>query len=111
MEKTRTLNDSTFASDPGRIRISHPKLQQLRPDLFGMAGSFKALLGNLRLAFPERVYLGEQLQNGDSRAAVCVSTNPLLIAAYSDELDCVAMLRFPEFLIGEYSLAVGARLL
>jgi len=68
-------------------------------------------LGNLRLAFPERIYLEEQLQNGDSRAAICVSTQPLLIAAYTDELDCVAMLRFPKFFTELYSLAIGSRLL
>ena len=111
MPKTRTLNDNTFASDPGQVKISHKKLRLLRPDLYGIGGSFKALLGSLKLAFPERVYLSEQLQHGDSRAAVCVSIKPLLIAAYTDELDCVAMLRFPEFLVEQYSLAVGTRLL
>jgi hypothetical protein len=45
--------------------------------------------------------------HGDSRAAVVVSTVPLLVAAYTDELDCVALLRFispPE------PLQVGSRL-
>ena len=48
---------------------------------------------------------------GDSRAAVVISTRPLLIAAYTDEIDCVAMLRFDNVLTNEYGLKVGSRLL
>jgi hypothetical protein len=47
---------------------------------------------------------------GDSRAAVVVSSDPLLVAAYTDELDCVAILRFvPGPPIPD--LPVGSRLL
>jgi hypothetical protein len=62
-------------------------------------------------SFPERVYIAEQLQHGDSRAAVVVWTAPLLVAAYTDELDCIAMLRFPDHFAQEYRLRVGSRLL
>ena len=51
----------------------------------------------LHLVVPQRTYLKEQLLHGDSRAAVVVSVDPLLlVAAYTDELDCVALLRFPD---------------
>ena len=41
-----------------------------------------------------------------------ISIEPkILIAAYTDELDCVAMLEFPKEPLREYSLSVGSRLL
>jgi hypothetical protein len=52
-----------------------------------------------------------RLWKGDSRAAVVVSVAPLLIAAYTDELDCVALIRFPQELAQLYGLEVGSRLL
>ena len=57
--------------------------------------------------------IAEHLEYGDSRAAIVVSTDPeLLIAAYTDELDCVAMLRFPnDPLVSKYALQRGSRLL
>jgi len=94
--RTRTLDDTTSASDAGQITLSHDKLRVLRPDLYGLRGLWKSILSVLRVGWPQRIYIEEQLQNGDSRAAVVVATFPLLIAAYTDELDCVAMLRFPD---------------
>lgn len=52
----------------------------------------------------------ETLKYGDTQPALVVSTNPLRIAAYSDELDAVVMLRFPEELARQYDLSVGTRL-
>ena len=53
----------------------------------------------------------EHLLLGDSRAAVVVSTNPLMVTAYSDEMDAAILLRFPAFLVSKYALQVGTRLL
>ena len=105
--RTRTLDDTTRASDPGRVRLSRRKLKLLRPDLFG----FRAFLRRLASSDSQLTYIEEQLQHGDSRAAVVVRADPLLVAAYTDELDCVAVLRFPEAVGAAYSLAAGARLL
>jgi hypothetical protein len=55
--------------------------------------------------------LDEHLQIGDSRAAVVVSRTPLLVAAYTDELDCVALLGFPAQFLDRFGLNVGTRLL
>ena len=38
-------------------------------------------------------------------------STPLLVAAYTDELDCVAILEFPEEFVADYGLAEGSRLL
>lgn len=40
-----------------------------------------------------------------------ISIEPLLIAAYSTELDCVAMLHFPSSYVNEYGLKLRSRLL
>ncbi len=110
-QRTRTLDDSTRASDPGQIAVCHEKLRKLRPDLYGFSGFCKSLLGMLSGEGPDRVYIEEQLRCGDSRAAVVMSTAPLLVAAYTDELDCVAILRFPGELVQQYRLAIGMKLL
>lgn len=109
--RTKTLDDSTQASDPGGIRLSHEKMRRFHPDLYGVRG----FLGRVKPPTPEqRVQLTraeEHLMHGDSRAAIVVSTEPLLVAAYTDELDCAAVLRFPDDLASEYGLEVGSRLL
>ena len=109
--RTRTLDDTTVASDPGQIRLSHDKLRVLRPDLYGVRGVGNSILAFLRGRPPQRIYIREQLQCGDSRAAVVVWVTPLLIAAYTDELDCIAMLRFPEGFADNYRLSRASRLL
>src|SRR5262245_16499020 len=105
--RRRILNNTTTASDPGRVRVSPAKLRLLRPDLYGVRG----FLRRFQSGFPERTYIEEQLEHGDSRAAVVVCTSPLLVAAYTDELDCIAMLRFPDTFREKYDLSVGSRLL
>jgi hypothetical protein len=109
---TETLDDSSFASDPGRIALRHEKMSRLHPELY----LYKGLCNRLKKRFtPQQLYWHtyhrEHLENGDSRAAVVISLQPLVIAAYTDEFDCVAMLQFPDFLVSEYALAVGSRLL
>ena len=55
-------------------------------------------------------FVMRSLLYGDTQPAVVVSTNPLLIGAYSDEMDAVVMLRFPNEFAEQYNLAVGTRL-
>jgi len=40
-----------------------------------------------------------------------MTVKPLWVAAYTDELDCVAMLQFPDWLTEEFTLKPGSRLL
>jgi hypothetical protein len=97
-----------FASDPAGLSLSDAKLRRLRPDLYGWRRRLREKTG---WAFPQRDYVAKHLRLGDSRAALAVSAAPLLVAAYSDELDAVALLRFPDGLAGEYGLRDGSRLL
>jgi iron-sulfur cluster assembly accessory protein len=95
---------TTQASDPGQLTLSRDRARRLLPELFQTPACQGELEDTLRA-------LQKHLMNGDSRAAVVVSAAPLLVAAYTDELDCVALLRFPGELVSEYGLRVGSRLL
>ncbi len=55
-------------------------------------------------------FVSRALCFGDTQPAVVISTQPLLIAAYSDEMDAVIMLTFPDNFAEKYALAVGTRL-
>jgi hypothetical protein len=99
------------ATDPGGLAISDEKLRVLRPDLYGLCGLVQRLRERCGLAWEQRKYLDEHLRNGDSRAAVVVSVAPLLVAAYTDELDGVAVLAFPDEFVEDYGLRDGSHLL
>jgi hypothetical protein len=109
--RTQTLDDRTQASDPGKIRLSHKKMAQFHPELYERHGLFRLL----NRPSPRQQFLHlrheEHLMHGDSRAAIVISLQPLIISAYTDELDCVALLKFPEELIEQYALEVRSRLL
>jgi hypothetical protein len=119
--KTQTIDDSTRASDPVFIRLSDAKLFQFHPALY-QKDIVEELFQSLKFwkSYPPK-YLPvhpilntsyqEHLLCGDSRAAMVVSIKPLLVAAYTDEFDCIAMLRFPDSLVSEYKLKMYDRLL
>ena len=98
-------NDNTRASDPGGVRLSDDKLRRLHPELYGLRAFFDKRLKE------EREVIAEHMRLGDSRAAVVMSAYPLLVAAYSDDLDCAALLMFDSRLSDDYGLDVGSRLL
>jgi hypothetical protein len=105
------IDPNTAASDPGGIRLSDAKLRRFCPELYEPKG-FWRWLG--RISPLQQLWLKmkrEHLLRGDSRAALVVSVQPLLIAAYTDELDCIALLHFPPELVSEYGLQVWTRLL
>jgi hypothetical protein len=109
---TETLDDRTKASDPGRITLLPEKMRRFHPEIY----QYQGLCRRWKKQFTkDQIYQQtrsrEHLENGDSRAAVVISLSPLIIAAYTDELDCVAMLKFPPDLVQEYGLRVGSRLL
>lgn len=119
--ETKTTDDSTRASDPVFIGLSDTKLCQLHPELYrqnitkDLLHVFKFWKDSHKEYIPTypilNVHYTEHLLCGDSRAAMVISINPLLVAAYTDEFDCVAILKFPDRLISEYSLKVYDRLL
>lgn len=108
--QTRT-RDNSRASDPGQLRLSDTKLQELHAELYERKGLMR-LLNQPSAEQKEKIArVVSQLQHGDSRAAVVVNAEPLIVAAYTDEMDCVALLRFPDELARNYQLQPGTRLL
>jgi tetratricopeptide (TPR) repeat protein len=95
-------------------------LSWTRPRLEGTAsnsGGFSLDKSKLRALFPnvdwtadQIAHLSEHLRLGDTRAAIVASVRPLVISAYSDELDAVILVQFPDVLVSQYALAAGDRL-
>jgi hypothetical protein len=113
---SHTLDDSTIATHPGGIPLDGGKLKRFHPELYSRLKwakrenvfSFRAFLDGgsmIKLRFEEH------LMEGDARAAVVVRTAPLLVAAYSSDIDCVVMLHFDDSFVRDYSLKAGTRLL
>jgi hypothetical protein len=105
--------DDTRASDPGRLQLSMAKLKKLQPELFGLRSFFVRFSWNKKSLGAKQTIemIAEHMHSGDSRAAVVINEKPLVVAAYTDELDCVALLQFPDWLTDECSLKTGGRLL
>jgi len=100
---TPYMSNEALASDPGGVTIDPQRLRQLSPSLFGLG----ALLPTRAIA---RKILAAHMWNGDSRAAVALSVQPLLVAAYSSDFDAVVVLRFDRRPVDSY-VQVGSRLL
>src|SRR5215212_5775735 len=101
---TKTLDNNKQASHPGGLRVSQEKLRVLHPELDSRVAWLKFVTSNPIYASRSfwRARIPEQLVYGDCRAAVVVSTEPLLVAAYTDELDCISLLEFPDSFVKEY---------
>jgi hypothetical protein len=100
------------ASDPLGIDASVHKIRELRPDWFGLRSFGLRLTGKISSQDRERWfrYFNWNTQRGDSRAAVVLQTDPLLVAAYSDDLHAAVVLKFPSWLVARHHLAIGSRL-
>ncbi len=114
---SKYMDDSTRASDPGGITTSDDMLKRFHPEIYT---TWARLLGSLPEVFPIyllprssrwRDVIDEHMRFGDSRAALVMSVEPLLVAAYTDELDCVVLLRFDSWVTDHHELQVGDRLL
>lgn len=108
---TRTLDNNSYATNPGRLTVAHRKLRVLRPDLYGVSGFVHWLTAKFRSKPNHKLYITEQLQFGASNPAIVASTSPLLIAAYAFDLGAIAMLQFPESLAKSHKLELNTRLL
>ena len=110
-----SVGEPTTASDPGRLPLSVPMLLAVHPEMAGWRRLWRTWsrhVGHFADDFDDLSFAAVQLHidTGDTRAAVVLDTAPLLVAAYTDEFDCIAMLRFPDHLADRHALAVGDRL-
>jgi hypothetical protein len=114
-EHSRTLEDAGAGGNPAGFLLARSRLQLLQPELLS-----EGLWTELTRRHPELAprprhwwmkHVEEQLHFGDARAAVVVQVEPLRVAAYSEDFDCVALLRFDEKLVAAFGLRPGTRLI
>ncbi len=106
-----SADDGSFATRPGGIPLSDHLLRSLHPELYGWRGLLLRWTHDYgQSAADLRTRVREALGFGDAQPAVVVQVEPLLIAAYSDELDAAVLLSFPQELAGRFELARGKRL-
>jgi hypothetical protein len=108
---SKYFDDSTQASLPGGLELSLRKLEELDAALFadrplkcGPTCEVDHPAADIR----ER--LAEHLRLGCCGAALVVSTSPLVVAVYGEDLDASVLLRFPSSFVERYGLSVGKRL-
>ena len=94
------------ASDPVGVTLSEARLRVLQPELLDPARWQSETERQDFLAL-----MRAQLASGDSRAAVVLDAEHAVVAAYTDELDCVALLRFDPALARQHGWEKGTRLL
>ncbi len=99
----RYVDSKTFAENPGNVMISARKFRKVRR-LFKLNHAQKSYFK------AQKNRIKEYMAMGDTQPAVVCSVSPLKIAAYSDEMDAVIMLRFPDVLAKKYDLSPGTRL-
>lgn len=93
----------TYAENQAKVKFSYKKYYSFR--------------NKINTKFSERFRSDMRIDSvsralcfGDTQPAIVVSTAPLLIGAYSDEMDAVVMLRFPDGFAERYKLTAGTRL-
>jgi hypothetical protein len=101
------MSSSPAAAHPGRLALSEARLARLQPELLEPAArgeddsARQTWLASIR----------GQLASGDSRAAVVIDAENAVVAAYTDEIDCVALLKFDPAVAQANRWKMGARLL
>jgi len=99
----------SYASNPGGVALDQRLFRQLQPETRGLTGWLWCTFWSGRL---HEAMLAEHLAHGDSRAAIVIAMEPLpIVAAYSDDIDCVVLLRFEPAVGREHRWSVGTRLL
>lgn len=99
----RYTDPNSYADNPGSIKLSPFKLRKIKKMI--------CITRREKEYFKKRIpAVREYVALGDTQPAYVMSVSPLVISAYSDEMDAVVMLRFPDELATQYKLSVGDRL-
>ncbi|MBO6113652.1 MAG: hypothetical protein J6P57_01210 [Lachnospiraceae bacterium] len=86
------------------MHLSKKKFKYIRDKLIVISPKVKKAYNN------QFDRIDEFLSCGDTQPAIVKSVEPLIISAYSDELDAVIFLRFPDVLVDKYKLKIDDRL-
>lgn len=91
------------AENQSKLRVSYRKFYGIRKLIcteFSQRFNYDMMMSSL----------AEILKFGDTQPAIVYSAKPLVVSAYSDELDAVLFLEFPDELTDKYELSRGDRL-
>lgn len=93
--RSKTTDNNSYAQDSGKIVLSERRLRRFHYDLYDVPFWLFWKPQKRKAQLWHRLNIAEHLYHGDSRAALVVQTRPyLIVAAYTCELDCVALLGF-----------------
>lgn len=98
------VDPNTYAENAGNVELSEKKFAQVRDKILKISFFDKAQYNRNF----ERI--NDYMMKGDTQPAIVYSVNPLIISAYSDEMDGVVFLKFPKKLAKMYNLHEGMRL-
>jgi len=102
-------DDSTFATGSIGVELDLDKLKFLMPEIFSPIQKLKYKLKSWGLtSYIDRI--AEHIKLGDSQGAIVVKSNPLLIAAYNEDIDCVVMLKFEQKVQNRFNFRVKDKL-
>lgn len=91
---------TTFAENPGKVKLSSKKWKQILDIL--------NLDKNAQKYYKKQISkVKSYLAHGDTQVAIVMKLEPLLIATYSDEMDAIIMLKFPTIFKDIYNLEIG----
>lgn len=105
---SKSDSHNSYSTLPGRIKFCPKRYRRVEPSARGFVAWWNRVVSR-NTEWEDR--LAKHLLVGDSCAACVVSINPLLVAVYANDLDSVAMLRFPTWLVEEHGLKIQSRLL
>lgn len=107
MKRNASYKDSDVyrpgAFNPGLFDLNKKKLKALRPQIFGLRLGLKNI--------DTWQNIDRQLNDGDIQPALVMSTEPLLVACYTDDMDAIAMLCFPGELGRKMGWTAGRQLI
>lgn len=98
------VDPNTIASAPTDVNLSRKKFIHLRDEVLKVS-PLKKIYYNKQFK-----RINQYLLNGDTQPAIVASLDPLIISAYSTDMDAVLLLRFPQELVNMYQLQKGMKL-
>lgn len=106
------MSDS-FSDNPAGIRPTKSMVKPLCPEIGSMKLGYiwKRFIFNLANSKPLWKYFCEVMETHDANPAMVCSVKPLLVAAYSCDLDCAVLIRYPDEFVKRFNLQPKMRLL
>ncbi len=105
------LDNETVASNPGNVSLSKKKLKYIYPEITSWKYIIFRLIYVCQSHKTLRSQINDCMMDGDCNPAVVISTSPLLVSAYSENMDCAVLIRYPDSFVKRYNLKSGTRLL